>query len=81
MAGSRVTLGLVVETCASETVARVAGAVFSVSLTSTFGTAVPPAAPFATEPVSSTASMGAGRTTTVAVAVSQLVGFRISQIV
>ena len=57
VAGSIVTFGFVVLTCVSVTVASVAGTPFSVSFTSTFGTAVPPAAPFATAPVSSTASI------------------------
>ena len=41
------------------------------SFTSTFGTATPPLAPFATVPVSGVATIGAATTVTVAVAVSQ----------
>ncbi len=80
MAGSSVTLGLVVAVWVRDTVARVAGDPPSVSFASTFGTAVPPVAPLATEPVSATASMTAAPTVTVAVAVSQFAGFRRSQI-
>ena len=80
VAGFSVTFGLVVLTCVSVTVASVAGSPLSVSLTRTFGTATPPAAPLATVPVSFTASITAAPTVTVTVAVSQLVGFRTSQI-
>ena len=81
VAGFSVTFGFVVVTCVRFTVANVTGTPFSVSLTRTFGTAVPPEAPFATVPVSSTASIVAADTVTVAVAVSQFVGFSTSQIV
>mgnify|MGYP000013354010 CR=1 FL=1 len=62
VAGSSVTFGFVVVTCVRFTVASVAGTPLSVSLTRTFGTAVPPDAPDATVPVSSTASIGAAVT-------------------
>ena len=81
VAGFSVTFGCVVASCDSVTVASVAGAPLSVSLTSTSATAVPPVAPLATVPVSSTASITAASTTSVAVAVSQFVGFSTSQIV
>ena len=81
VAGSRVTFGWVVLTWLIVTLASVAGAPFKVSLASTLGTAVPPDAPDATEPVSLTASIGEAETTTVAAALSQLFGLRTSQIV
>ncbi len=58
------------------------GSPFSVSLPSTLP-AVPPVRPFSGVALksSSSASMTGGATMTVAVAVSQLVGFRTSQIV
>ena len=80
VAGLSVTFGLVVAIWDKVTVASVAGAPLSVSLTRTFGTATPPEAPLATVPVSFTASMTAAPTVTVTVAVSQFVGLRISQI-
>ena len=81
VAGFKVTFGLVVASCVIVTVASVAGAPFKVSFTNTFGTPTPPTRPLATVPVSSTASITAGLTTIVAVAVSQFVGFNTSQIV
>ncbi len=80
VAGFSVTFGLVVLTCVITTVASVAGTPLSVSLTSTFGTAVPPVAPLGTVPLSSTASITAAPTVTVAIATSQFVGFSVSQI-
>ena len=80
VAGFSVTFGFVVAVCVSTTVASVAGAPFSVSFTSTFGTATPPAAPFATVPLSGFATIAAAPTVTVTWATSQFDGFRISQI-
>ena len=80
VAGFSVTFGLVVAIWDSVTVASVAGSPLSVSLTRTFGTATPPAAPLATVPVSFVAAIGAAPTVTVTVAVSQLAGLRTSQI-
>ena len=57
VAGLMVTFGSVVLTWVITTVANVAGAPFSVSLTNTLGTATPPVAPFATMPLSLTASI------------------------
>ena len=79
--GSSVTFGLLVLTCVSVTVVSVAAAPLSVSFTSTFATATPPAAPLDTVPASSVATIAAALTSTVAVAVSQLDGFSTSQIV
>ena len=79
-AGLIVTFGLVVLTWLIVMLANVAGWPSSVSLTSTFATAVPPAAPLETVPLSLTASMTAAFTDTVAMALSQLDGFRTSQI-
>ncbi len=73
VAGFRVTFGLVVATWVSVTFASVAGWPLETSFCSTFGTAVPPAAPVATLPLSSIASMLAV-TVTVALAVSQVAG-------
>ena len=79
VAGFSVTFGFVVADWVTTTFASVAGKPLSVSLTSTFGTAVPPAAPLATVPVSATASIGAAPTVTVTWATSQFEGLRISQ--
>ena len=72
--------GLVEETWVSVTVLSVAGEPLRVSLARTSVTAVPPAAPEATEPLSAVATTGAEPTVTLTVPLSQLLGLSCSQI-
>ena len=77
VAGSSVTPAFDVDTWDRMTLPLVAGAPASVSLPSTFATAMPPVA--ATAPTSSTASIAVAATVTVTVAVSQFAGTPASQ--
>ena len=65
----------------TSTFAKVTGAPFSVSPSSTFSTSAAPVAPFTPATLSGSATIGAATTVTEIVAVWQFVGFAVSQIV
>ncbi len=77
---TKVTPGLVDETKVVVTNAGSTNIPFNVSLAKTLVNDVPPTYPFTDSPASFTASIEAALTVTVTTAVSQLVGFKISQI-